>query len=78
MCKKLTMRELLSDIKFIVSWRDIANTYFDKSSSWIYHKLDGIDGNGKEGGFTPAEAKQLQEALYDLSSRIRAAADKIC
>lgn len=72
------MRELLSDIKFIVSWRDIANTYFDKSSSWIYHKLDGIDGNGKEGGFTPAEAKQLQEALYDLSSRIRAAADKIC
>lgn len=78
MCKNLTMRELLSDIKFIVSWRDIANTYFDKSSSWIYHKLDGIDGNGKEGGFTPAEAKQLQEALYDLSSRIRAAADKIC
>lgn len=72
--QKELMREKLSDIKFVLSWREIANRYFDRSSSWIYHKLDGIDS---QNGFTPAEAKQLHDALYDLSDRIRAAADKI-
>ncbi len=41
------------------------------------HKMDGIDGNGGKGEFSPEEAKQLQAALYDLSDRIRAAADRI-
>ena len=74
MNEKEKMRETLSDLKFVISWREIANKYFDKSASWIYHKLDGIDSNG---GFTEAEAKQLHEALYDLSNRLGVAADKI-
>ena len=52
----------LSDILMLVTWRDIARTYFGKSSSWIYHKLDGIDGNGGKGGFTPEEQEQLRNA----------------
>lgn len=67
----------LSDILMLVTWRDIARTYFGKSSSWIYHKLDGIDGNGGKGGFTPEEQEQLRNALFDLSERIRIAADKL-
>ena len=35
-------------------------------ASWFYHKLDGIDGNGGEGGFTPEEAEQIRGALMDL------------
>lgn len=67
----------MSDILTAVSWREIARTYFGKSSSWLYHKLDGIDGNGGSGGFTVDETAQLKGALCDLSDRIRRAADSI-
>lgn len=50
---------------------------FYESSSWLYHKLDGIDGNGGRGGFKPEEAEQLRGALLDLSERLRRAAEKI-
>ncbi|MBQ8829595.1 MAG: DUF5053 domain-containing protein, partial [Burkholderiaceae bacterium] len=46
-------------------------------SSWLYHKMDGRDGNGKPTDFTPEEAQQLKGALVDLSDRIRRAADLI-
>ena len=71
------VKSKMSDILVAISWREIARTYFGKSSSWLYHKLDGIDGNGGAGGFTPAEALQLKGALCDLSDRIRRAADSI-
>lgn len=71
------VKSKMSDILVAISWREIARTYFGKSSSWLYHKLDGIDGNGGPGGFTPDEARQLKDALCDLSDRIRRAADSI-
>ncbi|WP_289763992.1 DUF5053 domain-containing protein [uncultured Duncaniella sp.] len=71
------VKQRMSDILVAVSWREIARTYFGKSSSWLYHKLDGIDGNGGAGGFTPDEARQLKGALVDLSDRIRRAADTL-
>ena len=45
--------------------------------SWFQHKMSGIDGNGGTGGFTQDEAEQLRNALFDLSDRIRRAADNI-
>ncbi len=71
------MKKRLGDIQMAISWREFANTYFKRSSSWLYHKLDGIDGNGGEGGFTPEEAEQMRGALIDLSNRIRRAAENI-
>ena len=71
------VKEKLEDILFVVSWREIARGYFGKSSSWLYHKLDGIDGNGGVGGFTEEEKQKLQGALYDLSRRIRNTADSL-
>ena len=50
------MKKKLRDIQMAISWRDFANTYFQRSSSWFYHKMDGIDGNGGVGGFTAEEA----------------------
>lgn len=75
--KDNTVKQRLQDILLSVSWRDLANTYFDRSASWLYHKLDGIDGNGGVGGFTDKEKEQLRGALVDLSDRIRRAADNI-
>lgn len=71
------MKRRVRDIMMSVSWRDFANTYFKKSSSWFYHKMDGIDGNGGKGGFSEEEAEQMRNALFDLSERIRQAAENI-
>lgn len=70
-------RTRLGDIIVDVSWREIARRYFGKSSSWLYHKLDGIKGDGTRGGLSPSEADQLKSALRDLATRINAAADNL-
>ena len=75
--KTLTMKQRLSDILLDISWAKIAQKYFGKSSSWIYHKLDGIDGNGNKSDFTYAEKLQLKNALLDFSERIRLSAESI-
>lgn len=75
--KKQSVREQLRDIILDVSWAKISKRYFDKSPSWIYHKIDGIDGNGNPKDFTPEEKEQFKGALCDLSDRIRNVAMKI-
>lgn len=72
-----TMKAQLSDFLISISWADLANRYFNRSGSWLYHKLDGIDGNKKPTAFTDEEREQLRGALIDLSDRIRRAADSI-
>ena len=72
-----SIKSQISDIALDVSWAKIAKRYFGKSPSWIYHKFDGIDGNGGEGGFTVAEKIQLSNALFDFSERVRKVAEKI-
>ena len=72
-----TMTKQLEDILISISWRDLANRYFEKSGSWLYHKLDGVDGNKKPTEFTEEEKYQLKGALIDLADRIRRTADTI-
>lgn len=72
-----TMRQKVYDLLVAISWADLSRTYFGKSSSWLYHKLDGRDGSGKPTSFTPEETQQLKGALADLSDRIRRVADSI-
>lgn len=74
---KSPFRQKLNDIQVSISWLDIARRYFGKSSSWLYHKLDGIDGNGGEGGFTDEELQQFKGALCDLADRIKLVADML-
>lgn len=71
------MKARLADILMHVSWGDISREYFGKSGSWLYHKLNGIDGNKKPTDFTIEERYQLKSALTDLADRIRRAADSI-
>lgn len=74
---KMTMRQKMYDILVAISWADLSRTYFGKSNSWLYHKMDGRDGNGKPTSFSPEETQQLKGALIDLSNRIRIAADSL-
>lgn len=64
------IKKQLADILLAVSWREISYQYFNQSASWLYHKLDADD-------FTSDERMKLREALFDLSDRIRRAAEKI-
>lgn len=65
------MKEKLSNILLILSWREFSRQYFGKSASWLYHKLDGIDP------IKPDEKEKLKQSLIDLSERIKCAAEKI-
>ena len=71
--KQETIKYQLSDILLDISWTKISKKYFGKSSTWIFQKLDDIDGNG----FTYSEKLQLKNALFDFSERIQKAAEKI-
>lgn len=71
------MKQQMDDILLAISWGNLAKTYFTKSASWFYHKMDGHDGNGKPTEFNLEERAELKGALVDLSNRIRRAADSI-
>ena len=71
MQKKQALKYQLKDIALDVTWSKIASRYFGKSSSWMYHKINGIDGNGNPIEFTDEEKLQLKNSLFDLSDRIR-------
>jgi hypothetical protein len=72
-----TMKAELEDILLAISWADLSKTYFGKSNSWLYHKLDGVDGNKKPTEFNEEEKYILKGALVDLADRIRRAAERI-
>jgi hypothetical protein len=69
--QKQSLKHQLKDIALDVTWSKIASRYFGKSSSWIYHKINGVDGNGKPTEFTEEEKVQFRNSLFDLSDRIR-------
>nr|WP_315124349.1 DUF5053 domain-containing protein [uncultured Porphyromonas sp.] len=71
-----TIKECMQDILLDISWRALARRYFGKSSSWIYHKMDGIY-SGNDSSFTAQEQAELKGALYDLADRIRRCADTL-
>jgi hypothetical protein len=75
--KETNVKMQLRDIMLDITWSKISRRYFGKSASWIYNKLNGIDGNGGEGDFTYSEKLQLRDGLYDFAERIRKSADSI-
>ena len=72
-----TIREQVWDIIVEVSWGQISKQYFGKSRSWLSKKMNSKGFNGGEGDFTEEEKKQLKDALFDLSERIRKVAYQI-
>lgn len=71
------IKSKLEDILLMITWGKMSNQYFGRSASWIYNKMNGRDGNGGEGAFTPEETLQLKEALYDFAERVKACANEL-
>lgn len=64
------IRDKLGEIPDALSMSYIARTYFGKTSTWLYQRINGNKVNGREAGFTPNEARQLQNALHDLGHKL--------
>lgn len=75
--KNSEVRKKLDDIDLNLNWGEFAHDYFDRSASWFYNKLNGIDGNGGKGGFTDGELARFKGGLCDLADRIRRVADNL-
>jgi hypothetical protein len=75
--KQKEIKPILSDVLLDITWSKIAKRYFGKSSSWMYNKINGVDGNGGTGGFTDAEREQLKGALIDFSYRLRTVSEQL-
>ena len=71
------IKSALKDIYLYIVWGKFANTYFSKSSSWLYNKFNGRDGNGGIGGFTETEKLLLKKSLNEFANKIKQAAASI-
>ena len=70
------VRDKLSDVILDINVAKLANRYFKKSSSWLYHKFDGTDGR-IDTEFSEEELRTLKGALCDLADRLRSASDSL-
>ena len=68
--EELILTTKLGDIAKAVSLSYIATTYFGKSRSWLYQRLNGHTVNGKKAQFSADEKKQFAIALNDLSIQL--------
>lgn len=66
-----------ADLLLAVSWMYISNKYFEKSASWLHHKIDGYDKDGNVVVLTDDEIKTLKDAIKDLSQRLDSFAETL-
>ena len=66
------IRQQLGEVPEILSMSYIAKTYFGKSRTWLYQRINGNKVNGKPAYFTRSERKQLQDALQDIGRKLSA------
>ena len=70
--KTLKVREQIEKISAIISMTYIANTYFNKSKSWLSQRINELPVNGKPVKFLPNEIDTLNYAFADISKQIGA------
>ena len=67
---QLAMKQKLKDVIPAISLVYIAKTYFDKTDTWLYQRINGNIVNGKPAAFTPKEMETMKFALNDLSNKL--------
>lgn len=65
----MTTRQALNEVYEQINWAYLAENYFGKSRSWIYHKFAGTN-NGKPDDFSEIDKATLKEALLDISKKL--------
>ncbi|MDR1718196.1 MAG: DUF5053 domain-containing protein [Prevotella sp.] len=62
---------LFMDITEGINLSYIAEHYFGKSKSWLYHRIKGSVVNGKPVYFKDEELMKLQQAFDDMSKKLQ-------
>ncbi|WP_296124688.1 DUF5053 domain-containing protein [uncultured Bacteroides sp.] len=68
--EELNTLEAVKSISNMISFKYIAETYFNKSKSWFSQRLNGNMVHGKKCGFNDEELRTLRFALQDISKKI--------
>ena len=68
--QQTTVRQVLNDVYEDINWAYLAQDYFGKSRSWLYHKFSGRN-NGKPDDFSDIDRERLKGALVDIANRLR-------
>ena len=74
--QQTTVRQVLNDVYEDINWAYLAQNYFGKSRSWLYHKFSGRN-TGKPDDFSDIDRERLKGALVDIANRLRMTADKL-
>ena len=74
--QQTTVRQVLNDVYEDINGAYLAQNYFGKSRSWLYHKCSGRN-NGKPDDFSDIDRERLKGALVDIANRLRMTADKL-
>lgn len=68
--EKVNLAEQLKEVSEIISLSYIAKTYFNRTRTWLYQKINQNVIHGKACKFTDEELKTLQFALDDIKNKI--------
>jgi hypothetical protein len=68
--EELLIREQLSEILPAISVAYIAKTYFGKTRTWLYQRINGSLVNGKPAKLSDSERKTLDEAFRDIAHKL--------
>jgi hypothetical protein len=67
---ELAIKQKMQDVIPAISLVYIAKTYFNKSDTWLYQRINGNIVNGKPAHFTSHEIEKLKFALSDISKKL--------
>jgi hypothetical protein len=67
---QLAMKHKLKDVIPAISLVYIAKTYFNKTDTWLYQRVNGNIVNGKPASFSSAELETMRFALKDISCKL--------
>ena len=67
---ELALRQKMQDMLPAISLVYIAKTYFNKSDTWLYQRINGNIVNGKPARFSDQEIEKLKFALNDISKKL--------
>lgn len=68
--EELDTLEAVKSISNMISFKYIAETYFNKSKSWFSQRLNGNMVHGRKCGFNDEELRILRFALQDISKKL--------
>lgn len=75
--QKASVRQVLDDVYDFLSWSYLAQNYFGKSRTWIYHKFSGKGYAAGVDNFSDIDREKLRDSLNDIALRIQNAAAKL-